>query len=170
MPRTIRPGPCPVSRRRSGAKSRRAWRANWGARFTRNCAGRAHWPSKRTLDVPTGSAAPVRSLETAFWTSLTMSSGCFHGPASGRRCQAQRVCQDNNITMDNWTRRREKILQEHRKDGAREQLTASWETWVARQDFQERMAVAAESATAESELPEHNELPDDGASFAWTSS
>ncbi len=47
MTRAICPWPCAGSRRRGEAKSRRmpaaAGRANWGARFTRNCAGRAHW-------------------------------------------------------------------------------------------------------------------------------
>jgi hypothetical protein len=47
MTRAICPGPCAGSRPRGGAKLRRmpaaAGRANWGARFIRNCAGRAHW-------------------------------------------------------------------------------------------------------------------------------
>ncbi len=47
MSRAISPEPCAGSRCRGGAKSRRmpaaAGRANWGARFTCNCAGRAHW-------------------------------------------------------------------------------------------------------------------------------
>ena len=58
--------------------------------------------------------------------------------------------------MDNWTRRREKILQEHRKDGAREQLTASWKAWVASEVFQEMKTVADEGAIAGEELPEHD--------------
>ena len=45
----------------------------------------------------------------------------------------------------------------HRKDGAREQLTASWKAWVASGAFQEWMAVADEGATAEEELPERDE-------------
>ncbi len=74
--------------------------------------------------------------------------------------QAQLVCQDHNITMDDWSKRREKIMDEHSKSGAREQLALSWNSWVASkpfQDFQERIAVAADSATAESELVERDE-------------
>ena len=58
--------------------------------------------------------------------------------------QAQLVCQAHHITIDDWTKRREKIVGEHRKDGAREQQTASCKAWVASEAFQERMAVADE--------------------------
>ena len=40
-----------------------AGRANWGAGFTRNCAGRADWQSGKLpldSDMPTGSAEPAR--------------------------------------------------------------------------------------------------------------
>jgi hypothetical protein len=61
--------------------------------------------------------------------------------------QAQLVFQDHNITMDDWTKRRERIMQEHHKDGAREQLAATWKSWVASdsEGFRERRLATAES-------------------------
>ena len=84
-------------------------------------------------------------LDDAFWML----------PFSSVR-QAQLVCQDHHITIDDWTKRREKIMGEHRKDGAREQLTASWKAWVASEAFQEKKAVADEGTIAGEELPEHD--------------
>jgi hypothetical protein len=54
--------------------------------------------------------------------------------------QAQIVCQDNKISGDDWVKHRQRIMQEHRKDGAREQLAASWKSWVASDRFKERKA------------------------------
>ena len=73
--------------------------------------------------------------------------------------QSQLVCQDHHISIDNsrWTKHREKIMGEHRKDGAREQLTASWKAWVASEAFQEMKAVEDEGAIAGEELPERHE-------------
>ncbi len=70
--------------------------------------------------------------------------------------QAQPVCQDHNITVDDWTERRERLVQEHRRDAARKQL---WKSWVASEDFQKTKAAAQaeESATAEAEIPEYDD-------------
>ena len=68
--------------------------------------------------------------------------------------QAQLVCQDRNITVDDWTERRERLVQEHRRDAARKQL---WKAWVASEHFQKTKAAAEESATAEAEIPEYDD-------------
>ena len=87
-------------------------------------------------------------LDDAFWML----------PFSSVR-QAQLVRQDHHISIDDtkWTQRREKIMGEHRKDGAREQLTASWKAWVASEAFQEMKAVADEGAIAGEDVPERDE-------------
>ena len=46
---------------------------------------------------------------------------------------------------------------EHRRDGAREQLTASWKAWVASEAFQEMKAMADEGAIAGEDVPERDE-------------
>ena len=87
-------------------------------------------------------------LDDAFWML----------PFSSVR-QAQLVCQDHHISIDDarWTQRREKIMGEHRRDGAREQLTESWKAWVASEAFQEMKAVADEGAIAGEDAPECDE-------------
>jgi hypothetical protein len=68
--------------------------------------------------------------------------------------QAQRVCQDHIISMDDWTKRREKIMQEHRQEGAREQLTAPWKEWVASDSFKAKMAAKEPAERGGEDIPE----------------
>jgi cyclopropane fatty-acyl-phospholipid synthase-like methyltransferase len=71
--------------------------------------------------------------------------------------QAQLVCQDHNISMDDWNRRLEKIMQEHRQAGAREQLTARWKSWVASDSFKEKMAAKEPAERGGEDIPERDE-------------
>jgi hypothetical protein len=71
--------------------------------------------------------------------------------------QAQLVCQDHNISIDDWNRRREKIMQEHRQAGAREQLTARWKSWVASDSFKEKMAAKEPAERGGEDISERDE-------------
>ena len=87
-------------------------------------------------------------LDDAFWML----------PFSSVR-QSQLVRQDHHISIDDaqWTQRREKIMGEHRRDGAREQLTESWKAWIASEAFQEMKAVADEGGNVGEDVLEHDE-------------
>ncbi len=71
--------------------------------------------------------------------------------------QAQLVCQDHNISMEDWNRRREKIMEEHQHAGAREQLTARWKSWVASNSFKEKMAAKEPAERGGEDIPECDE-------------
>ena len=50
-------------------------------------------------------------------------------PFSSKK-QAQIVRQENDLTEDDWQRRRDQIMAEHRLDGARDQLRTQWKAWI----------------------------------------
>ena len=59
------------------------------------------------------------TLDDAFWML----------PFSSKK-QAQIVRQENDLTEDDWQRRRDQIMAEHRLDGARDQLRTQWKAWI----------------------------------------
>ncbi len=59
------------------------------------------------------------TLDDAFWML----------PFSSKK-QAQIVRQENDLTEDDWQRRRDHIINEHRLDGARDQLRTQWKLWI----------------------------------------
>ncbi len=70
-------------------------------------------------------------------------------PFSGKK-QSQIIRQENNLTDDDWQKRRNQITAEHRLKNARDQLMTQWKAWI-KQD-----AVKA-SSHANPSIPEYDE-------------
>ena len=50
-------------------------------------------------------------------------------PFSSKK-QADIVRQENNLTDEDWLKRRDQITAEHRLEGARDQLRTQWKEWI----------------------------------------
>jgi hypothetical protein len=50
-------------------------------------------------------------------------------PFSGKK-QSQIIRQENDLTDDDWQKRRNLITAEHRLENARDQLMTQWKAWI----------------------------------------
>jgi hypothetical protein len=64
------------------------------------------------------------TLDDAFWML----------PFSGTK-QSQIIRQKNDLTDDDWQKRRNQITAEHRLEGARDQLRTQWKAWIKQDAF-----------------------------------
>jgi len=86
------------------------------------------------------------TLDDAFWML----------PFSGKK-QSQIIRQENDLTKDDWQRRRDQIMAEHRLDGARDQLKTQWKACI-KQDAVKAGSQAGQGApAAQASIPEYYE-------------
>jgi methionine salvage enolase-phosphatase E1 len=76
-------------------------------------------------------------------------------PFSSKK-QAQIIRQENNISDEEWQKRRDLIMAEHRLPTAKDQLVQQWKVWIAQDAFKARRE-AATRAQAAAEIPEYDE-------------
>ena len=57
-------------------------------------------------------------------------------PFSGKK-QSQIIRQENDLTDDDWQKRRNLITAEHRLEGARDQLRTQWKAWIKQDAFKD---------------------------------
>ena len=83
------------------------------------------------------------TLDDAFWML----------PFSSKK-QAQIVRQENDLTEDDWQRRRDQIMNEHRLDGARDQLRTQWKAWINQNVSKAVSQAEPRSPATAQEIPE----------------
>lgn len=77
-------------------------------------------------------------------------------PFSGKK-QSQAIRQENDLTEDDWQKRRNLITAEHRLENARDQLKTQWKAWI-KQDAVKAGSQAGQGAPAtDHALPEYDE-------------
>jgi hypothetical protein len=65
--------------------------------------------------------------------------------------------QEDDLTDDDWQKRRDQITAEHRLEGARDQLRTQWKAWI-NQDASKASGQAAPRAPAAAQvIPEYDE-------------
>jgi hypothetical protein len=74
-------------------------------------------------------------------------------PFSSKK-QAQINWQENQITDEEWEKRRELIMAEHRLPNSKEQLEQHWKAVIALDDFSARRAAATRAKAAAAQIPE----------------
>ena len=86
------------------------------------------------------------TLDDAFWML----------PFSSKK-QAQIVRQENDLTEDDWQRRRDQIINEHRLDGARDQLRTQWKAWINQNVSKAVSQAEPRSPATAQEIPEYDD-------------
>jgi hypothetical protein len=86
------------------------------------------------------------TLDDAFWML----------PFSGKK-QSQIIRQENDLTDDDWQKRRNQILAEHRLEGARDQLRTQWKAWIKQDAFKASSQAGPRAPAADQAIPEYNE-------------
>ncbi len=86
------------------------------------------------------------TLDDAFWML----------PFSSKK-QAHIVRQENGLTDDDWQKRRDQIMAEHRHDGARDQLRTQWKAWINQDGFKASSQVGPRATAASQAIPEYDE-------------
>ena len=77
-------------------------------------------------------------------------------PFSGKK-QSQAIRQENDLTEDDWQKRRNLITAEHRLENARDQLKTQWKAWI-KQDAVKAGSQAEHGAPAtDQKIPEYDE-------------
>ena len=86
------------------------------------------------------------TLDDAFWML----------PFSSKK-QAHIIRQENGLTDDDWQKRRDQIMAEHRLDGARDQLRTQWRAWINQQASKAGSQVGPKAPAAAQVIPEFDE-------------
>ncbi len=76
-------------------------------------------------------------------------------PFSSKK-QAQNIRKENQTTDEEWEKRRELIMAEHRLPNSKEQLEQHWKAWIAPDAFSARRAAATRAKTTAAQIPEYN--------------
>ncbi len=76
-------------------------------------------------------------------------------PFSSKK-QAQILRQENQITDEEWEKRRELIMAEHNLPNSKEQLKQHWKAWIAQEAFLARRAAATSAKAAAVQIPEYD--------------
>ncbi len=76
-------------------------------------------------------------------------------PFSSKK-QAQIIRQENQISDEEWEKRRELIMAEHRLPNSKEQLEQHWKAWIAQNAFSARRAAATRAKAAAAQIPEYD--------------
>ena len=76
-------------------------------------------------------------------------------PFSSKK-QAQIIQQQNQISDEEWEKRRDLIMAEHRLPNSMEQLEQHWKAWIAQDAFSARRAAATHAKAAAAQIPEYD--------------
>ena len=77
-------------------------------------------------------------------------------PFSGKK-QSQAIRQENDLTEDDWQKRRNLITAEHRLENARDQLKTQWKAWINQDAFKASSQAVPRAPAATQTLPEYDE-------------
>ena len=77
-------------------------------------------------------------------------------PFSGKK-QSQIIRQENDLTDDDWQKRRNQITAEHRLEGARDQLRNQWKAWIKQDAFKASSQAGPRPPAARQAIPEYDE-------------
>jgi hypothetical protein len=86
------------------------------------------------------------TLDDAFWML----------PFSGKK-QSQIIRQENDLTDDDWHKRRNQITAEHRLEGARDQLRTQWKAWIKQNAIKASSLAGPGAPAANPSIPEYDE-------------
>jgi hypothetical protein len=75
-------------------------------------------------------------------------------PFSSKK-QAQIIRQENQITDEEWEKRRDLIMAEHRLPNSKEQLEQHRKSWIAQDAFSARRAAETRAKAAAAQIPEY---------------
>ncbi len=84
------------------------------------------------------------TLDDAFWML----------PFSGKK-QSQIIRQENDLTEDDWHKRRNQITAEHRLENARDQLRTQWKAWIKQDAFKTSSQAGPGAPAANPSIPEY---------------
>ena len=77
-------------------------------------------------------------------------------PFSGKK-QSQIIRQENDLTEDDWQKRRNLITAEHRLENARDQLKTQWKAWIKKDAVQAGSQAGQGAPATDHTLPEYDE-------------
>ena len=77
-------------------------------------------------------------------------------PFSGKK-QSQAIRQENDLTEDDWQKRRNLITAEHRLENARDQLKTQWKAWIKKDAVQAGKKAGQGAPATDQTLPEYDE-------------
>ncbi len=86
------------------------------------------------------------TLDDAFWML----------PFSSKK-QSQIIRQENDLSDDDWQKRRNQITAEHRLEGARDQLRTQWKAWIKQDAFTAGSQAGPGAPAADQAIPEYDE-------------
>ncbi len=87
------------------------------------------------------------TLDDAFWML----------PFSDKK-QSQIIRQENDLTDDDWQKRRNQITAEHRLENAWDQLRTQWKAWIKQDAFKASSQAGPEAPAANPSIPEYDEV------------
>ncbi len=76
-------------------------------------------------------------------------------PFSSKK-QAQIIPQENHKTDEEWEKRRDLIMAEHRLPNSKERLEQHWRAWIAQGAFSARRVAATRAKAAAAEIQEYD--------------
>ena len=76
-------------------------------------------------------------------------------PFSGKK-QSQAIRQENDLTEDDWQKRRNLITAEHRLENARDQLKTQWKAWIKKDAVQAGSQAGQGAPATDQKLPEYD--------------
>ena len=77
-------------------------------------------------------------------------------PFSGKK-QSQAIRQENDLTEDDWQKRRNLITAEHRLENARDQLKTQWKAWIKQDDVKAGSQAGQGAPATDQNIPEYDE-------------
>ncbi len=77
-------------------------------------------------------------------------------PFSGKK-QSQIILQENDLTNDDWQKRRNQITAEHRLKNARDQLMTQWKAWIKQDAVKASSQAGPGAPAANPSIPEYDE-------------
>ena len=77
-------------------------------------------------------------------------------PFSGKK-QSQAIRQENDLTEDDWQKRRNLITAEHRLENARDQLKTQWKAWIKKDAVQAGSQAGQGAPATDQTLQEYDE-------------
>ncbi len=96
-----------------------------------------------------------------FWKGRARQPGwCFlDAPIFGQETlkQSQIIRQENDLTDDDWQKRRNQITAEHRLENARDQLMTEWKAWIKKDAFKASSQAGPGASAVDQAIPEYDE-------------
>ncbi len=85
----------------------------------------------------------------------TLDDASWMLPFSSKK-PAQIIRQENDLTDDDWQKRRDQIMAEHRLEGARDQLRTQWKAWIKHDASKASSQAGPRALAAAPAIPEYD--------------